>query len=283
MISGFCIHYPYKNFWSKETVAPFIIAGLTRIVLPIIIAAAAIEILGIHASVFYLLVGWSIVCEISYYLLYPFLRLIIESKKGWLNLLILSYFPTILVFWFFPLKLVNYPGVGFYYVICLGFPCWLLGLLLCYTTNPNKNKLFISKKNLLFHRIFILALALSTHILALQELIGHPFTLNFFAIAAFFWLKKEIAYYNEKPTIKLLDSLGKASYSIYLMHGIPFFFINSITVELGPSSKFFLYWIILIILTTAFYFFIEKPTHNLSRKLFKYFLLKKASYSNCSF
>ena len=200
MISGFCIHYPYKNFWSKETVAPFIIARLTRIVLPIIFAAAAIEILGIQASVFYLLVGWSIVCEISYYLLYPFLRLIIESKKGWLKLLILSYFPTILVFWFFPLKLVNYPGVGFYYVICLGFPCWLLGLLLCYTTNPNKNKLFISKTNLLFHRIFILALALLTHILALQELIGHPFTLNFFAIAAFFWLKKEIAYYNEKPT-----------------------------------------------------------------------------------
>ena len=141
LISGFCIHYPYKNSWSKETIIPFIIARLTRITLPIIIVAVIIEILGINASIFYLLVGWSIVCEIVYYIIYPFLRLLIKNKKGWQKLLLLSYIPTILAFWFFPLKLVNYPGVGFYYVISLGFPCWMLGLLLCYSIDNNNQHL----------------------------------------------------------------------------------------------------------------------------------------------
>ena len=282
LISGFCIHYPYKNSWSKETIIPFIIARLTRITLPIIIVAVIIEILGINASIFYLLVGWSIVCEIVYYIIYPFLRLLIKNKKGWQKLLLLSYIPTILAFWFFPLKLVNYPGVGFYYVISLGFPCWMLGLLLCYSIDNNNQKNSPSKKNLVFHRILIFFLAFATHVLALQEVLGHPFTLNLFAIAAFFWLRKEIAFYHDRPTNNFMDNLGKASYSIYLMHGIPAFIISLLTTELEHSSKFFIYWLILAILTSAFYFLVEKPTHNLSRKLFSHFLLKKASSSHCS-
>ena len=283
LISGFCIHYPYKNSWSKETIIPFIIARLTRITLPIIIVAVIIEILGINASIFYLLVGWSIVCEIVYYIIYPFLRLLIKNKKGWQKLLLLSYIPTILAFWFFPLKLVNYPGVGFYYVISLGFPCWMLGLLLCYSIDNNNQKNSPSKKNLVFHRILIFFLAFASHVLALQEVLGHPFTLNLFAIAAFFWLRKEIAFYHDRPTSNFMDNLGKASYSIYLMHGIPAFIISLLTPEPERSSRFFLYWIILAILTSAFYFLVEKPTHNLSRKLFRHFILKRTRSSNCSY
>lgn len=283
MISGFCIHYPYKSYWSKETIIPFIIARLTRITLPIIIAAAMIEKLGIDGSIFYLLVGWSIVCEIAYYTVYPFLRLFIKNKEGWQKLLLLSYSPTILAYWFFPLKMVNYPGVGSYYVISLGFPCWILGLLLCYSVDKNNSKGILSKNNLIFHRILIFFLAFASHVLALQEILGHPFTLNFFAIAAFFWLRKEIAFYHDRPTNKFMDNIGKASYSIYLMHGIPPFIMRLLTPELDCSSTFFLYWIILAILTSAFYFLIEKPTHNLSRKLFRHFLLKKTHSSNCSY
>ena len=283
LISGFCIHYPYRNSWSKETIIPFIIARLTRITVPIIIAAARIEILGINASIFYLLVGWSIVCEIAYYVIYPFLRLLIKNKEGWQKLMLLSYFPTILAFWFFPLKLVNYPGVGFFYVILLGFPCWILGLLLCYSADKNNQKDVLSKNNLVIHRILIFFLAFASHVLALQEVLGHPFTLNFFAIAAFFWLRKEITFFHDRPTSKFLENIGKASYSIYLMHGIPAFIISLLTPEPERSSRFFLYWIILAILTSAFYFLVEKPTHNLSRKLFRHFILKRTRSSNCSY
>ena len=242
-----------------------------------------IEILGINASIFYLLVGWSIVCEIAYYIIYPFLRLLLKNKEGWQKLLLLSYLPTILAFWFFPLKLVNYPGVGFYYVISLGFPCWILGLLLCYSVDKNNQKDTLSKTNLVFHRILIFFLAFASHVLALQEVLGHPFTLNFFAIAAFFWLRKEIAFYHDRPTSKFMDNLGKASYSIYLMHGIPAYIINLLSTEPERSSTFFLYWIILAILTSAFYFLVEKPTHNLSRKLFRHFIFKRTHSSNCSY
>jgi len=191
--------------------------------------------------------------------------------------------PTILAFWLFPLNLVNYPGVGFYYVISLGLPCWILGLLLCYSVDKNNQKDILSKNNLVFHRILIFFLAFATHVLALQEVLGHPFTLNLFAIAAFFWLRKEIAFYHDRPTSNFMDNLGKASYSIYLMHGIPAFIISLLTPEPERSSRFFLYWIILAILTSAFYFLVEKPTHNLSRKLFRHFILKRTRSSNCSY
>ena len=206
-----------------------------------------------------------------------------KYKERGQKLLLLSYFPTILAFWFFPLKLVNYPGVGFYYVICLGFPCWVLGLLMCYSINENNQDSSLSKKKLVFSRILIFLLAFASHVLALQEVLGHPFTLNFFAIAAFVWLKMEITFYHDKPTSKFMDNIGKASYSIYLMHGISPFIISLLTSELERSSTFFLYWIILAILTSAFYFLVEKPTHNLSRKLFRHFLFKKASSSYCSY
>ena len=185
--------------------------------------------------------------------------------------LIFSYTPTLLVFWFYPLNLVNYPGVGFCMVVALGLPCWILGLILNFTVSEKTHCPQISILNLWCNRVLIFFLAFLCHVFALQKILGHPFTLNFFAIAAFFWLKKEILFHLKRSTNSYLENLGKASYSIYLMHGLPPFLISSLIKEIGPIEKFISYWIILVILVLFFYFLIEKPTHNLSRNLYRYF------------
>lgn len=268
VISGFCIHFPYRKSWSKTFIIPFIVARLARILIPIIFASFFIRMIGFNTSIFYLLVGWSIICEIAYYLFYPFLRSLIDEPKYWLFILAFSYIPTLLAFLIFPLDLVNYPGVGFYYVIALGFPCWILGVLLCYTLNYQEKNKNTSLTKLTLCRICIFSIGFATHVLALQEIIGHAFTLNFFAIGVFFWLKEEIHYYQDNTPSIFLEKLGKTSYSIYLMHGIPPFLLNFLNYDYNYMSAFFSYWVILVILTCIFYFLVEKPSHFLSRKLF---------------
>jgi peptidoglycan/LPS O-acetylase OafA/YrhL len=271
LISGFCIHYPYRESWYKKNILPFIMARVTRISAPIICTAVIVKLIGFNTSLFYLLIGWSIVCELSYYIFYPFLRSLINNKTGWLKFLIFSYTPTLLVFWFYPLNLVNYPGVGFCMVVALGLPCWILGLILNFTVSEKKHCPQISILNLWCNRVLIFFLAFLCHVFALQKILGHPFTLNFFAIAAFFWLKKEILFHLKRSTNSYLEKLGKASYSIYLMHGLPPFLISYLIKEIGPIEKFFSYWVILVMLVFFFYFLVEKPTHILSRNLYRYF------------
>ena len=278
LISGFCIHFPYRASWSTNTTLSFLIARLTRISIPILLASLFIRIIGFNPSVFYLFVGWSIVCEIAYYSLYPLIRSLIRTKKGWVLFLVLSYLPTFLAFFLYPLNLVNYPGVGLFYVIALGLPCWVLGVLLCYSFDREDTPKLISIQNLFFQRALIISWAFLTHVLALQEILGHPFTLNFFALAVFFWLRKEIAYYRHNLPNKILERLGRASYSIYLMHGIPPFLIGLLETDFNRFSKFFLYWLLLINLTTLFYILVEKPSHKLSRNLFKHLLPKSITY-----
>jgi peptidoglycan/LPS O-acetylase OafA/YrhL len=274
LISGFCIHFPYRDSWSNNTALPFLIARLTRISLPILLASLFIRMIGFNTSVFYLFVGWSIVCEIAYYALYPLLRSLIRTNKGWVLFLLVSYFPTFLAFFLYPLDLVNYPGVGFFYVTALGLPCWVLGVLLCHSFDREVKPPSISVQNLFFYRALIIFCGFLTHVLALQEILGHPFTLNFFAVAVFFWLRKEIAYYWHNLPNKILERLGRASYSIYLMHGIPPFLIGLLDSDFNRFSRFLLYWLLLISLTALFYVLVEKPSHKLSRSLFKQLLPK---------
>ena len=270
LISGFCIHYPYKDNWNRNTTIPFLLARLTRISIPITFASIMLHIFRIETSFFYSLVGWSIICEIVYYFVYPFARTIINTKEKLLLTLFLSYSPTSIALFVFPIDLVNYPAVGGIYVIFLGLPCWILGVILCYFVLDNKKK-SPSYIKLLFFRFFTFSFAFLTHILALQKLVGHPFTLNFFAIISFFWLKNEINFYANKEKKNTLESLGRTSYSIYLMHSFPFYFINTTEFQIFQEYKFFTYWALLIFLTFLFYFIIEKPSHQFSRKLFIYF------------
>lgn len=86
----------------------------------------------------------------------------------------------------------------------------------------------------------------------------------------FFWIEKETVYYNlqdnKKPN-KVLELMGKWSFSLYLVHTLTLWIFEKI------SEKYFLgyliSWIFLLIsvhlVTYIFYTFIEYPSHKLSR------------------
>jgi hypothetical protein len=58
------------------------------------------------------------------------------------------------------------------------------------------------------------------------------------------------------------------------MHGIPPFLIGLLDTDFNSISRFLLYWLLLISLTALFYVLVEKPSHKLSRNLFKQLLQK---------
>jgi peptidoglycan/LPS O-acetylase OafA/YrhL len=266
IISGFCIHYPYRNNWDIRNTIPFLGSRMIRICGPILIVTFIYLLMEIDVTVFHFIAGWSIICEICYYLLYPFLRRCLKTYHAWIWFFFISLIPTLFSFIEYPINLVNYPGVGPIYVIFLGFPCWILGVLLCYKIEPVNNQ---PTYTLLFSfRVGIFITALGTHILALQEIIGHPFTLNFFAVFAFFWLRLEILFYKSKKVIRFGELLGKSSYSIYLMHGLPFHIL--LMLELNFTNKFYTfiaYWTLLIPLTAIFFFLIERPFHKIASRI----------------
>ena len=65
-----------------------------------------------------------------------------------------------------------------------------------------------------------------------------------------------------------MESLGKSSYSIYLMHGLPIhFFLFFGLDQTDPGYVFTFYWILLIPITIVFYYSAEKPFHYFARKI----------------
>lgn len=266
IISGFCIHYPYRNNWKRRNTLPFLGSRMIRICGPIVIATFIYLLMGIDVTVFHFIAGWSIICEICYYLMYPFLRGSLKTYRAWKWAFLISLIPTLFSFIEYPINLVNYPGVGPIYVIFLGFPCWILGVLLCYKIEPVDNRPTYTL--LIYSRLGVFLLALATHILALQEILGHPFTLNFFAFFAFFWLRLEILFYKSRKAIRFGEVLGKSCYSIYLMHGFPFHIL--LVLEINSTNKFYMfiaYWLLLIPLTAIFFFMVERPFHRIASQI----------------
>ena len=96
VISGFCIHYPYREKWSKAYLIPFLLSRAIRIMGPIGVIMIINIATGRSNLSFYNLIGWSIVCELFYYSIYPFIRGFINTQQGWRVLFIVSLTPTLL-------------------------------------------------------------------------------------------------------------------------------------------------------------------------------------------
>jgi peptidoglycan/LPS O-acetylase OafA/YrhL len=104
-------------------------------------------------------------------------------------------------------------------------------------------------------------------------LIGYPESHWIVALYAFFWIERELAWRRRRPAPRTTEALGRASYSLYLVH-------TPVIAVFGfadaPSDRFgALGWTALwlaqsaaIILTTfTFYRLCEAPFHRLARRL----------------
>lgn len=267
VISGLCIHSPYVN-GKQIHISKFYQARFTRIIPPMVIAIyISIEWL----NNFPLLLGvlWSLYCEIIYYALYP-LILLIFRKYSHLKIILFSYYAfiiaTIIRNWIGPS-----PYETFILAPLFGLPLWLLGCQLAEAL-VNKNKQIEpleSATHLILLRFTVIIIGLLLGINSLFENVSSIMTMCLLGPVIFYWLYAELTQTNYSALLLNLTRFGKGSYSLYLTHSLAVPFTAFLGLISLSQVNWFVYAITVCVFTAIFYFLIEKPSHQLSRKLGK--------------
>ena len=265
VISGFCIHFPFRNARSIP-VAAFLARRYLRIGIPCAVAILAVscfqsaEILG-----FYNAILWSLVAELIYYTLYPAMFPFLQ-KYGW-RLVAGAYAIAFVVICLRP-HAMNYHDFGPLLTWAVGLPCWLLGCMLA--------RSFSSPAPMPDHRVLWLWRALIWFLASLSSIlrfhgsIGYPLTLSVFAVACFCWLRLELRWFQAHPPCRSLERAGAWSYSLYLCH-VPVLLIvgTKLTAKWTHGPYHMIEWPLQIaagvLMSYIFFLAVERPTHRLAR------------------
>ena len=272
IISGFCINFPFRNQQTINLLS-YYSRRLLRIGIPAVIAL----VLYINFNDCFLKkelqlgVLWSVICEIIYYLIFPILFYIRKSIK-WEFLFCIAYGLSFVVL-LSNLDLLEETHHAYSPSLFLGWliglPCWLLG---CWLSENYDRFTLLSFKKIWLLRISLIGVITILRIVKFHvdsPFASNAFTLNLFSIVACAWIGYEIMYYQNNEPLKGLESAGKWSYSLYLVHPIVFNLLLYLNFkEAGHLILIF----ISLLLSYAFYLLVEKPSH-----LFSVFVSKQFS------
>ncbi len=260
IISGFVIHYPYRNGKSLD-VPEFYARRFIRIALPAVAAWL------LYRLTFGLVLGvaWSLICELVYYLLYP---LVLKCKKYFRVLFVVALVASYASSLLFDLFATGYNGDfhrhGFLLTWVTGFPVWLLGVALA----DRYDSLKVKATGRPYLRLWVLRIGAwiggsFTALLRFHFGVAYSYTLPVLSFFLFFWLAAEIAYYKGKAENKALEYGGRISYSIYLVHALALY---AVVRYAGEEWWLFLIKIAAALLASwVFYLLVEKPSHRLAR------------------
>ncbi len=292
VISGFCIHYPFRNS-ARVPLAPFFARRYLRIGIPFGLAMAiglglGIEGLLLHPDNFTLsetqvtlvdpvtgrrppMILWSLVAELTYYTIYPVLFWL-RRQLGWHRLLAASYVLAAGVILLNP-RAKDFPAFGDSLTWVVGLPCWLLGCKLAEEVGAvsmapvGRASIWIWRLGILV--LSVIARVLNHHRLAVFPWTGLPWTLNLFAVACYFWLRNELAYGRSTPPPSALERAGKWSYSLYLMHLVGERLWHTLVrmPHLGGFGDWALKVGFTLCFSYLFYLVVEKPSHWLARRV----------------
>ncbi|MFN6944538.1 MAG: acyltransferase family protein [Cytophagaceae bacterium] len=267
VISGFCIHYPYA-IGKKMSVVEFYIQRILRIALPAITAWLIYKYtMNLHMGVI-----WSLICEGIYYFIYP-LVLRYKHKVSLQKMIFVAVAASLLISFYFTLHSPSYNGdfhrFGFGATWIVGFPIWLLGVLVAEKVASGTFVEDVSYKKLLVLRILVWGSAVVCSVIRFHLEISYAYTLLPFSFIVYYWLIREIRYYEGKTEFKWLAFGGVISYSIYLVHAyvqeIFELYLNIIARENLIVMLFIL--LISMMVSYLFYWVIEKPSHSLARSI----------------
>ena len=268
LISGFCIHFPFRDGASVDLWS-FYSRRLIRICGPALSALVVWKWIGVRDKIDDPGFFWSIICEAEYYLLYPLL-LRLKLRIGWWPLIagagLVAYTLAFSQVSAIEQAAGGYPAFG-YLNWLIGLPCWLLGCCLAdeFERFPQPPTIQIWLIRSLVFGTSAVLLIVKSH--AKSIYLSNPFTLNLFAVSAYFWLGLEIAYRRAVSASALLEWAGKWSYSLYLMHPAA---IRLVTLQpwLHPvvSSHWRNLFFVLCSFPTAYAFHLvaESPFHRLA-------------------
>jgi peptidoglycan/LPS O-acetylase OafA/YrhL len=272
IISGFCIHYPFRAGYQGFELRSFLVRRFTRVLIPMFVAVIIVRLAGAAkdgGDWFSGVPAWSLVAEMIYYTLYPLLRQL-NQRFSWMKLCVVAYVPALLIATTVPLGNTNYVAWGGPYVSSwiLGLPCWLLGVLLADKMATLANFSIPRISIIWAWRLGGIAIGALLHNLALQNIVGQHWTLNIFAIYGYFWIKKEILFHSAVTPLVGNEWAGKWSYSLYLIHIAAFHVFGNLNLPaFGYLADWGLKMTFILAASYVFFLLVEKPSHKASRYL----------------
>jgi len=264
VISGLCIHFPYRQ-GQKLLYSGYFARRYIRIGIPVLVAMGLSRFLQVEMPLFQESILWSLLAEIIYYTLYPLLMWTVR-QFGWKATLVASFALAYGTVFIAPNNgSGNYPSFGPYLNWVVGLPCWLLGCRLAEDagtcTTPSVAAIWA-------WRLGVLATSSVFVILRFHSPLKYSHTLDLFAILVYFWLKREISFYQSRGPWRWIEWAGAWSYSLYLVHILAFRIFDDHIKSFLRSP--ILNWVALtgFALSGAylFYLVVERPSHLLARR-----------------
>ncbi|HEY8286023.1 MAG TPA: acyltransferase [Chloroflexota bacterium] len=261
VISGFCIHYPYRNA-KKLNFRQFIVRRYIRVGVPAVVAGIFLYQSGFHSLQDSVL--WSVLCEIIYYSIYPLL-IGLKRRFGW-PLLIGGSF--LLAYAVVASRMGgpydgDFPSLGAGLTWILGLPCWLLG---CFLAEKHAGFRAHGWKVQWLFRCGIVLASFSITTLRFHQGIGYYWSEPALGILIYFWLGTEIAYYSVRRPWKWLEWCGSWSYSLYLFHApIAIYVGHLFNPSLSESPRLLVELVALLVGSYLLYRVVERPAHLAAR------------------
>jgi peptidoglycan/LPS O-acetylase OafA/YrhL len=259
VISGLCIHYPFRS--KPVELLPFYVRRYFRILIPLGVALGLSRIIENDLLGFYQSILWSLICEEVYYAIYPILRVAIQ-KLGWKRMLSVAYAAAVGVILSKPHTLI-FQGFGPSLTWVVGLPCWLLGCYLAETAAAASLQ-EVSLIRIWAWRLFVWGLGSLTSVLRFHSGIGFPITLTLMGPLLYHWLRLELG---RKKRLVVFEYAGKFSYSIYLMHGMAVSILGiMLSFPTGNNAlTAILRLIFVIVFSYCFFLLVEQPSHQFAR------------------
>jgi peptidoglycan/LPS O-acetylase OafA/YrhL len=268
VISGFCIHFPYRHVTTVDLL-PYFARRHIRILTPVAVAILLGGLVGVRLPIFQGSILWSLVCEEVYYTLYPII-LRARARWGWPILIGVTFASAYAVVLTNP-SAGDYPSYGPGLNWILGLPCWLLGCQLAERWDSISRDHPIGRPHLWGWRIGVLATSVVLSGLRFHTYLTYPWTLDLFAVLVVFWLSREVVAWVHRPPLRLLELGGLFSYSVYLvhLHGLALFQRLRLGVGLPIIATWL--WQLLFVLAGCwlFYAVVERPSHRLARFIYR--------------
>jgi peptidoglycan/LPS O-acetylase OafA/YrhL len=257
VISGFCIHWPHRT--AGRIGLDYFVRRYVRIGVPLCAALLISPNLGIPAADLVKSVLWSLYCELAYYSIYPLLARLARGI-GWRALTSVAFVVPFLWAVVWPSHFGNYTE-GLLHNVVFGLPCWLMGCLLAERQSSGTR----TSGDIWLWRGAAFLASVATLELRFHTPVHFDLSLNFFGILVFYWLSRELDYYQTRTPWSWLERAGAWSYSLYVMHPAA----GQVTAKLFSSWSLGAQWLVRIPMTLGicylFYLVVEKPSHRLAR------------------
>ncbi len=263
VISGFCIHFPYRSRDIGDYPKYFLRREIR--ILPPLAVAFVIAFATKPHDWLHLIGYWSLICEEVYYLLYP--ALLRASKRiGWNGMIVAATVAALLGGYAFR-GYTDITQYGAKAAWLLGLPCWLLGCRLAQNADGIA-RIQVSTATTWAWRAGLYLASMSIIWLSDAVPVKHFVWAIAFSFVAAAWLRVELAFRQERPAVPFLERLGQASYSIYLVHLPAFVLLTHFGLERLPLAiRNPLATVLILVLCNVFFLAVERPSHTLARRL----------------